>query len=81
MQGGRDAAGAQPLTKIVLMVDSATVPPYTAIMPEVSQIKQQLDRDLTNDVLATYVSNLQTEANVRYNNAALQQAVGGAETD
>jgi hypothetical protein len=50
-------------------------------MPEVSQIKQQLDRDLTNDLLATYVSNLQTEANVRYNNVALQQAVGGAETD
>lgn len=75
------AAGAEPLTKIVLTVDAVTVPPYSQILPEVAQLKQKLDGEITNDLVGTYVSNLQTEANVRYNTVALQQAVGGAATD
>jgi peptidyl-prolyl cis-trans isomerase D len=76
-QGGvATAAGVQPLTKVVLTVDAVTVPPYPAVSPEVSQMKQQLEGQLTNDLLGTYVTDLQSKANIRYNNVALQQALG-----
>jgi peptidyl-prolyl cis-trans isomerase D len=70
------AAGVKPLTKVVLTVDTVTVPPFPAVSQEVSQLKQQLEGQLTNDLLGTYVTDLQTQANVRYNNVALQQALG-----
>ena len=75
------ADGAQPLTKVVLTVDSVTVPPYPAASPEAAQLQQQLSGQLTNDLLGTYVANLQTEAGVRYNTNALQQALGSAQSD
>jgi peptidyl-prolyl cis-trans isomerase D len=75
------AAGAQPLTQIVLTVDTVTLPSYSQVLPQVAQLKQRLDGEITNDLIGTYVANLQAEANVRYNNAALSQALGGAVSD
>ena len=72
------AAGVKPLTKIVLSVDTVTVPPYPAVSPQVAQLKQQLEGQLTNDLIGTYVADLQTSANVRYNNVAVQQVLGSS---
>jgi hypothetical protein len=47
----------------------------------VAQLQQQLSGQLTNDLLGTYVANLQTEAGVRSNTNALQQALGSAQSD
>ncbi len=70
------AAGATAMTKILLVVDDTTVPPYNPADPQLAQIKTQLDSQFVNDLLAAYVTERQTKIDVQINQAALTAALG-----
>ncbi|CAN5234899.1 SurA N-terminal domain-containing protein [soil metagenome] len=70
------ATGATPMSRVVLVVDSSTVPAYVAGSPDLDQTKQQLTTQFINDLLAAYIGELQSKTNVQLNNAVLQTALG-----
>ena len=72
--------GADSMTKLVLVVEDITVPPFVVGSPEVAQSKQTLDSQLTNAFLGLYVNQLQSQTNVKFNQVALQQALGATNT-
>lgn len=75
-----DAVGAQPMTHIVLVVDEVAPPGFTANNPALAQTKQQLDGQFLNDLLGLYIAELQSSANVRFNQVALQTVLTGTAT-
>ncbi len=70
------AAGAQPNTMVVLVVDSVTQPPYFSGDPGLADIHKQLDSQVSGDMLALYATQLRGETNVRLNDAAIRTVVG-----
>lgn len=70
------AAGTDPLTALVLKVDSITVPPFDANAPEVASISAQLDPQFLSDLLGLYIGELQKKTDLRINEAVLQQLLG-----
>jgi peptidyl-prolyl cis-trans isomerase D len=70
------ATGAAPMTKVVLQVGDSTVPAFNADDPQLAQIKQQIDSQFVNDVLAAYVTERQSKIDVQINQAALSAALG-----
>lgn len=74
------ADGAQPMTKLLLVVDGSTVPPFNPKDPQLAQIKTQLDSQFVNDLLAAYVTERQSKVTVQINQAALTAALGVNQT-
>ena len=72
------APGGRPLTDIVFVVDTITVPAYDAEAPGLAQATQQFDTGFVGDLLGMYVSELQTQPDVRFNQTVLQQVIGVA---
>lgn len=70
------AVGAQPQTHVVLTVEDSTVPPYFSGAPELAQADQQATGQIANDLLSSYIAQLQVEYDIRFNQALLQQALG-----
>ncbi len=76
-KGTVDAAdGAEPMTRVVLVVDDVSTPPYFSGSPELAQAQTQLSSQIENDLLALYGAQLRSHTEVRLNQAALQQALG-----
>ena len=74
------ANGTDPMSRLVLVVEDIVVPPFVVGSPEVAQAQQTLDNQLTNAFLNLYVAQLQSQANVKFNQLALQQALGVTDT-
>jgi len=74
------ANGSDPMTRIVLVVDNVTLPPFDAKAPELSDSKQTLDSQFINAFLSLYVGQLQNQTKVTYNQVALNQVVGASDT-
>lgn len=70
------ALGAAPLTSLVLAVDTVTVPAYVADAPDLAQVRQQFDSQFINDLVGMYVSQLQANTEVRFNQPVIQQILG-----
>ena len=68
--------GASAMTKILLKVDDSIVPPFKADDPALAQIKAQVSSQLTNDLLAAYVTEQQSKINIQLNEAAIKAALG-----
>jgi len=64
------------MTRVVLAVDKTDTPPYFSGAPDLAQVQQQLDTQIVNDLLALYVARLQSQTDVRLNQAALQLSLG-----
>jgi peptidyl-prolyl cis-trans isomerase D len=74
------ANGPDPMSRLVLVVEDIVVPPFVVGSPELAQAQQTLDNQLTNAFLNLYVAQLQSQANVKFNQLALQQALGVTDT-
>ena len=74
------ANGTDPMSRLALVVEDIVVPPFVVGSPEVAQAQQTLDNQLTNAFLNLYVAQLQSQANVKFNQLALQQALGVTDT-
>jgi peptidyl-prolyl cis-trans isomerase D len=70
------ADGAKPMTRVVLVVEEVSTPPYFSGAPELAQAQVQLSSQMENDLLGLYGAEVQTHTEVRLNQAALQQALG-----
>ncbi len=70
------ADGAQPMTRVVLVVNDVTTPAYFSGAPDLAQAANQLGDQIENDLLALYGAQLRSHVDVRMNEAAVQQALG-----
>ena len=70
------ADGATAMDKILLVVDSTTIPPFNPNDPQLEQIKTQLDGQFVNDLLAAFVAERQSKVDVQINQAALGAVLG-----
>ena len=70
------APGAVTFTSIVFTVDDLIDPPYNAADATLQQVKSQLNSQIVTDLLSTYAGQLQRQTDVRFNQAAIAQAVG-----
>jgi peptidyl-prolyl cis-trans isomerase D len=74
--GATSAPTVDGKARVVLRV--ADVIPAPAPTPEqVNRLKEEIARQMQSDVLAEYVSGLETRYGLSVNDAALQQALGG----
>ena len=74
------AAGVDAMHKVLIVVDDSTVPTFNPGDPQLVQIKDQLDSQFVNDLLAAYVTELQSKIDVQINQAALAAALGSIQT-
>ncbi len=72
------ARGASGPSEVILKVTSVVVPPYQAAVATETEAAETLDRDVSNDILAQYVSALQNQLGVSVNQAAMQLAISTA---
>jgi len=70
------ASGPVPNTKIVLVVDSVTTPPYFAGAPELASTEEQLTIELANDLLALFVTEVRSHTEYTLNQPVLQAVLG-----
>src|SRR5262249_7761063 len=76
-KGGHGVGGgAQPMTAVVFTVDDITDPPYDPARPHLAMIKTQLTQQIVTDLLSTYAAQLQSQTDVRINQAAIASALG-----
>ena len=65
-------------SKIVLVVEGSTIPPYFSGAPDMKDTEDRLSGDIANDFLQQYVTQLQQKLGVAVNQATLQRLIGGA---
>jgi hypothetical protein len=53
------------------------VPDFVASSPEAAEARRRLSGQLTTSLLGLYVAQLQSQSNVKFNQGALQQVLGG----
>jgi len=75
------AAGADPMTRIVLTVDNVRLPPFDPNAADLSDSKDTLNGQFVNAFLSLYVGQLRNATNATYNQAVLNQVIGGGTTD
>ena len=75
------ANGVDPMSKIVLVVDKITEPPFDPNAADLSDSKDTLNGQFVNAFLSLYVGQLRNETNPTYNQAALNQVIDGGTTD
>jgi len=74
--GATSAASADGKARIILrVVDIAPAPPPTP--EQTARLNEELARQMQSDVLAEYVSGLETRFGLSVNDEALKQALGG----
>ncbi len=66
--------------RMVFKVQSASLPPFLRTTQEADQIAQQLGNAVGDDLLAQYVSAVQTRLGVRINQTTFRNATGGGES-
>ncbi len=76
--GVGSAQGAGPTEWVVFRVTGVTVPPLDPNSADAKRIRDGLANLLTQDLVAQYISDLQTSLGATINETALNQVVGGA---
>jgi len=74
--GVGQAAGAGPGEWIVFRVTDVSVPPVDLASDEMKKLKETLQRGLTDEQVAQYVTKLETEIGTTINQAAFAQVTG-----
>lgn len=76
-QVGKAGTGASGESRAVFKVTGATMPAYVADSPSDKTISQSFQAALADDVLAEYIGEVQKNAGVTIDQAALRRALGG----
>ncbi|MGT2485436.1 hypothetical protein ACU4GA_04235 [Methylobacterium oryzae CBMB20] len=74
---GKAGTAAAGDLRAVFKVTAATVPAFVADSPSDKQITQSFQAALADDVLSQYISEVQKNAGVKVDAAALKRAIGG----
>ncbi len=74
---GKAGTAAAGDSRAVFKVMAATVPAFVADSPSDKQITQSFQAALADDVLSQYISEVQKNAGVKVDPAALRRAIGG----
>ena len=74
---GKAATAAAGDSRAVFKVTAATMPAFVADSPSDRQIAQSFQAALADDVLSEYISEVQKNAGVKIDAAALRRALGG----
>ncbi|WCS22836.1 SurA N-terminal domain-containing protein [Methylobacterium sp. NMS14P] len=74
---GKAGTAAAGDSRAVFKVTAATVPAFVADSPSDKQITQSFQAALADDVLSEYISEVQKNAGVKVDPAALRRAIGG----
>ena len=72
------AEGASITDRLVFVVTEITVPPFDPESDDGKRIDEMLRRAMSDDLLAQYVSRLETDIGVSINQAALNQVTGAS---
>jgi len=75
--GVGSAEGKEPTERIVYHVTDISVPAFDAASPEGKKISDTMRRAMTEDMLAQYVSRLQTDLGATINMDAVRRSVSG----
>ena len=75
--GVGSAEGKEPTERIVFHVTDISVPAFDAASPEGKKISDTMRQSMTQDLLAQYVSRLQTDLGATINMDAVRRAVSG----
>ena len=76
--GAATAEGATVTERIVFRVTEISVPPLEPESADVKRIDERLQRAMSDDLLAQYVSRLESDIGVTINQAALNQITGAS---
>ena len=74
--GSGQTAGATPSEWVVFRVTDITVPPVDFGSDDIKKLKQALERSLTDELLAEYVTKLESNIGTTINEAAFAQVTG-----
>ena len=66
--------------KLVITSTEVTVPPYFSGAPDLAQAEEQFSGEMANDLLTSYVYQLQERLGVTINQVALQTVIGSSQT-
>jgi peptidyl-prolyl cis-trans isomerase D len=72
------AEGGEPAEQIVFRVTEITLPTLDMASEEAKRIVERLNRGLSEDLLAEYIAQLETDIGVTINQNALNQVIGGS---
>jgi len=75
-QGYAAVADGADGAKLVITTTGVTIPPYFSGAPDLVQPEEQVSGELANDLLTSYVYQLQERLGVTVNQVALQTAIG-----
>ncbi len=70
-------SGVDPLARAVIRVADVATPAFFSGAPNLAAIEAQLDRQIAVDLIQLYVTELQSDLEIRYNQAALEQLISG----
>ena len=76
--GKSNSASTADGGRVLFKVDSATVPSYARTTQEADNFARQLGASVSEDILAQYIGQRQTELGVSINETAFRNATGGA---
>jgi peptidyl-prolyl cis-trans isomerase D len=77
-QGGvAEADGAKPMTRVLMLVDSVSIPPFNENALDLTDTKQTLDSQFVSAILSMYIAQVQSQTKISFNQVAIQAVVGG----
>jgi peptidyl-prolyl cis-trans isomerase D len=79
-KGYAAVADGEDGAKVVITSTEVTVPPYFSGAPDLVQPEEQFSGEMANDLLTSYVYQLQERLGVSVNQVALQSAIGSFQT-
>ena len=74
------ADGKDPMTRLILVTDTITVPEFNETAPDLAADRASFDGQFINTFLGLYVTELQSKTDVKFNQIALQQVLGVSDT-
>lgn len=77
---GKAEAG-EPAEQVLFRVTDITVPNFDTASDDAKRTVETLNRGLSQDILAEYISKLENETGVSINQSALNQVIGGTSPD
>jgi hypothetical protein len=57
-------------------VTDATVPPFDSNAPDLQQVSRQISQQIANDYIQQFMAQMQEQAGIAVNQAAVQSVVG-----
>ena len=72
------AEGKTPTERMVFVVTTITVPPFDAANPDAKPVIDSVRTGMANDIYSQYISKIETDVGVTFDQAALADALGSA---